>query len=91
MPFPSLIDKKITKMWDSIEKYNAMHENKDDTLILFHDHSPFRGEIFISVSKDVPNENNVLLNGNFVSRVYDCGYNDISKFRKNESIFSRYG
>ena len=87
IPSPNAIDKKITKMWSSIEKTDAMLENKDDTLILFHDPTPFRGEIFIAVSKEVPNENNVVLSGNFVSRVYDGGYNDISRFIKDMNSY----
>lgn len=82
MPIPSMIDKKITRMWGAIEKNNAASPNKEDTLILFRDPTPFKGEIYISVEKDVPEENNVTVSGDFVSRVFDGGYNDIPKFVK---------
>lgn len=69
-------------MWKSVEQVEAAHPNKEDTLILFHDPTPFRGEIFISVEKDVPTEKNVTISGNFVCRVFDGGYNSIPQFVK---------
>ncbi len=82
IPLPSMISKKITRMSASIEKIGAEAPNKEDTLILFRDPSPFKGEIYISVEKDVPNENNIQISGDFISRVFDGGYNDIPKFVK---------
>ena len=82
IPFPPMIGKKITRMWKEIEQIGASASNKEDTLILFRDPTPFRGEIYISVEKNVPKENNVTISGNFVSRVFDGGYNDIPKFIK---------
>lgn len=82
MPFPSMIDKKITRMWKSIEDSKAASINKEDTLILFRDPTPFKGEIYISVEKDVPKEENINISGTFISRVFDGGYNDIPRFIK---------
>lgn len=82
IPFPSMIGKKITRMWKSVEDSKAASINKEDTLILFRDTTPFKGEIYISVEKEVKNENNVEINGTFISRVFDGGYNDIPKFIK---------
>ncbi len=82
MPFPSMIDKKITRMWKSIEDNKAASINKEDTLILFRDPTPFKGEIYISVEKEVSNEENIHISGTFISRVFDGGYNDIPKFIK---------
>lgn len=82
MPFPPMIGKKITRMWGEVEKAEAAAPNKEDTLILFRDPSVFKSEIYISVEKDVPMENNVFISGNFVSRVFDGDYNAIPKFVK---------
>jgi hypothetical protein len=82
MPFPPMIGKKITRMWGEVEKAEAAAPNKEDTLILFRDPSAFKSEIYISVEKDVPMENNVFISGNFVSRVFDGDYNAIPKFVK---------
>ena len=82
MPLPSMIGKRITRMWKAVEKAEAAAPNKEDTLILFHDPSAFKSEIYVSVEKDVQTENNILISGNFVSRVFDGGYNAIPKFVK---------
>lgn len=82
IPFPSAIGKKITRMWKAVEQTGASAPNKEETLILFRDPTPFRGEIYIAVEKDVPKENNVIISGNFASRVFDGGYNAIPKFIK---------
>lgn len=82
IPFPPMIGKKITRMWKAVEESGAAAPNKKDTLILFHDPSAFKSEIYISIEKDVPTERNVTISGNFMSRVFDGGYNAIPKFIK---------
>jgi len=82
MPFPPMIGKRITRMWKAVEEVGAGALNREDTLILFRDPSAFRSEIYISVKKEVQSENNTVISGNFVSRVFDGGYNAIPKFIK---------
>ncbi len=82
IPFPPMIGKKITRMWTAVEQAGASASDKEDTLILFRDPTPFKGEIYIAVEKDVPNENNIVISGDFVSQVFDGGYNDIPRFIK---------
>jgi len=84
IPFPPMIGKKITRMWKAVEESGSVAPNKEDTLILFRDPSAFKSEIYISISveKDVLSENNVSISGNFVSKVFDGGYNAIPKFIK---------
>lgn len=82
IPFSSMIGQKITRMWTAVEAAKADAPNKEDTLILFHDPSAFKSEIYISVEKKVSSEKNVTLSGTFISRVFDGGYNDITRFVK---------
>ena len=82
IPFPPMISKKITRMWKAVEESGAAATNKEDTLILFHDPTPLKGEIYISVEKDVPAEENVVISGDFVGMVFDGGYNAVPKFVK---------
>lgn len=82
IPFPPTISKKITRMWKAIGQVGASSPNKEDTLILFRDPTPFKGEIYISVEKDVPTENNVVISGNFVCRVFSGPYNAVPEFIK---------
>ncbi len=82
MPFPPMIGRKITRMWKAVEGSGAAALDKEDSLVLFRDPSAFRSEIYISVEKDVPGECNVAISGNFVSRVFDGGYNAVPGFIK---------
>lgn len=82
IPFPPMIGKKISGMWKAVEQAGAAAPQKENTLILFRDPTPFKGEIYISVEKDVPAKSNIAISGNFVSRVFDGGYNAIPKFVK---------
>ena len=82
IPSPKMIGKKVTRMWKAVEKAKADAPKKEDTLILFRDPSPFKSEIYISVEKEVPSENNVVISGDFVSMVFDGDYNAIPKFVK---------
>lgn len=82
IPFPPSIGNKITKMFSKATDAQAVSEDKSETLILFTDPTPFRSEILLSVTKQVPDSDNVGLSGKFESRVFDGGYNAIPKFMK---------
>ena len=82
MPFPPMIGKRITKMLTLAERAEATFSDKKEMLILFADPSPFKSEIYMSVSKEVPSANNVRLSGTFASKVFDGSYNAIPKFIK---------
>lgn len=82
IPFPPMIGKKITRMWKAVEDAKAAAPDKGDTLILFRDPSAFRSEIYLSVEKEVPSEKNTVISGNFISGVFDGGYNDAPRFIK---------
>lgn len=82
IPFPPMIGKKITKMWQLAQKAGKTLKNKEETLILFTDPHAFKSEIYLSVSGKVAQANNVVISGDFISRVFDGAYNDIPKFIK---------
>jgi hypothetical protein len=83
MPFPPTIGKKITKMMNLATKENKVPEDKNELLMLFRDPSAFKSEIYISVTGEVPEANNVTLSGTFIAKVYDGGFNDVPKFVKD--------
>jgi hypothetical protein len=41
--------------------------------------SPWRGEVYITATKDVPNAENVRFTGTFLTKVFDGPYNSIPK------------
>lgn len=83
IPFPPSIAKKITKMWQAAEDAKANIPQKDEVLVLFADPTPFRSDIYLSVSKKVANTNNTSLSGTFISKVYDGSYNAVPNFIKD--------
>jgi hypothetical protein len=82
IPFPPTIDKKITKMCQTLEDSKTAEPNKDDTLILFRDPTAFSSEIYMSVTGPVPTAHNATVSGTFFTRVFSGGYNAVPKFIK---------
>jgi len=76
MPFPPMIAKAMGRMWKMAQDAHAAPELKD-FLCLAYDSSPWRGELYIAVTKEVPGANNVRLSGTFISRVFDAPFNAV--------------
>lgn len=86
MPLPSQMGKIIGRMWKKAKDAGADTEMKD-FLLLAYDPSPWKSELYMSVTKEVPDAENVKLTGIFISKVFDGPYNHIPKYL-NE--FRRY-
>ena len=82
IPFTPMIGKRMTKMMELTEKEEANIPDLTDALVLFHDPSPFRSEIYYSVTKEVAGANNTSISGEFVSRVYEGPYNSVPRHMK---------
>ena len=82
MPLPSMIGKKISRMYNLAESANAQMEDISEALILFRDPSAFKSEIYYAVSHEVEGGNNTELSGKFETMVFSGGYNEIPKFIK---------
>lgn len=82
MPFPPMIGKKMNKMHNLATEAEASIPDLSDALVLFHDPSAFKSEIFYSVTKEVEGGNNASLSGKYIAGVFDGPYNAIPKFIK---------
>ena len=82
IPFPPMIGNKITKMFELAEKTDSNIPDKTEALVLFHDPSAFKSEIFYSVTKEVKDANNTTISGTFITRVFDGPYNAIPGYIK---------
>ena len=80
IPFFPLIGKKIKRMMKHVESASALEEDKTNVLFLFTDPHPFKSEFYLSVTKDVPHENNVTISGTFEAKVFDGPSRAIPKF-----------
>jgi len=70
-PRPPSIGKKMSHMWDAVQTQNAYSGNHEDILILFHDPSAFKSEIFFTTDKKVEGFENVEISGTFESKVFE--------------------
>lgn len=82
IPLPGAFGKTVRRMQEKIVKADAgaLDEN---SLMLYSEISPNKGELFISTSKDVPDAQNTHLTGTFMTRTYDGKFNDIPKWLKD--------
>jgi len=81
IPWPPMIGRLIWRMWDKAQKAGAAPEMKE-VLALATDPSPWRSEWYMSVTKEVPDAENVKLSGTFFTRVFDGPYNAVPKWIK---------
>lgn len=81
-PFPPMIGKRMRKMCDLAAKADADIADTGDALVLFHDPSAFKSEIYYSVTKEVEGANNTSISGNFEAKVFDGPYNAMPRYMK---------
>lgn len=81
MHIPVNMSSVITRMCNKIEEAKAM-PNPKEFLMLCYDPSPWKSEIHMTVTKEVPNEKMVRLSGVFVSKVFDGPYHHVPKWIK---------
>lgn len=87
LPFPGAMSRAITRMWDVANNHEAAPDTSD-FLLLAYDPSPWKCELYLSLTKDIPGEQNgIKLTGNFISKVYDGPYNHVPRFLKDMEAY----
>lgn len=81
MPLPGTFGKAVTRMWKKAHEASALPDI-DDTLLLAHDTSPFKSELLMAITKEIPGEEIIRLSGTYMSKVFDGPYNHVPKFIK---------
>lgn len=81
MPLPWMYGGAVTKMWSLAQKSGAAPAMKD-FILMSYDPSPWRSELYLTVTKEVPGADNVALSGTFISKVFDGPYNAVPKWIK---------
>jgi len=61
----------------------AEASSKDEYLMLSHDPSPWKGEHFIAVEKEVPGANLTTLSGKYLTRVFEGPYKEAKSWTKD--------
>ncbi|MCW1949207.1 MAG: hypothetical protein KIH89_002035 [Candidatus Shapirobacteria bacterium] len=76
---PLNMGKVITRMWQKVDKAQAGPDTKD-FLILAYDPSPWKSELYMTVTKNIPNANIAKVNGTFISKVFDGHYQSVPQW-----------
>jgi hypothetical protein len=63
------------KTFAAIENANA--HSDDDFIVLSHDLSPWSGEHYFSVTKEVPDQEMVRLSGDYLTKVFEGPYREV--------------
>ena len=69
----------IMRMFGKIKRADAAPKN-EDFLLLAYDPSPWKSELYMTVTKKVPDAENVTLSGTFFSKVFDGPYDAVPKW-----------
>jgi hypothetical protein len=74
-------------MKKNMEKIAAAGALTEMPLMLSDEKSMWGSDIYIAVSKDVPNSNMVKLSGSFLTKVFEGAYKDMGKWIKEMDAF----
>lgn len=76
----------VSRMFKKIEDAGAMPDTKD-FLMLCYDPSPWKSEIYMTVTKPIPHESMAKISGTFISKVYDDPYHHVPKWIENMDAY----
>lgn len=86
MHIPLNMGKVITRMWQQVDQSKAS-PNTEEFLILAYDPSPWKSELFMTVTKDIPGSNIVKMTGTFIGKVFEGPYQDVPKWLSQMAKF----
>ncbi len=81
MPLPGQFAKAVSRMYGKAQEAGALPDEKD-TLLLSYDPSPWKSELYLAVTKEVPDAENIRLSGTFMSKVFEGPYSSVPKWMK---------
>ncbi len=81
MPLPGPLNKEIGKLWKLAGDLGSAPDMKD-FLLLMYDPSPWKSELYLSVTKTHADAPIVAMTGTFVSKVFDGPYNAVPRYIK---------
>lgn len=76
----------VKSMMRKIEDADAQPEIKD-FLMLAYDPSPWKSELYMTVTKDVPDGEMTSISGTFISKVFDGPYHHVPKWIKEMDVY----
>lgn len=86
MPLPFMYGRKVGSMWKKIQDAKADPELKD-FLLLARDPSPWKSELYLLTTKEVPGANNVTLSGTFLTKVFEGPFREVPNWIKEMDLY----
>ncbi len=86
IPLPGVMKRIMDRMWKDAQDASAAPEIKD-FLTIAYDPSPWKSELYMAVSKDVPGAENTKISGTFMTKVFDGPYNAVPRWIKEMDKF----
>lgn len=83
---PLNMARMMTRVWEKIRAAGA--EPGDQFLVMSCDPSPWRGEHYFAVSKEVPGLENVRLSGDFLTKVFEGPFREAGKWARQTGEFA---
>lgn len=88
MPNPKKVGQVIEYLWNKAKETGAATSD-EDFLLLAHESSPWKGEYYLNVTKEIPGEENVKMSGTFISKIFDGPYNAVPKWVKEFEQYAK--
>jgi hypothetical protein len=85
MHIPLNMASMMKKTWQKIQ--DAKAAPADEYLVLSTDPSPWQGEHYFAVTRDVPNADMVTLTGHYITKVFEGPYRDAGKWAQEMKRF----
>ncbi len=71
----------------NMQRIEAAGAKADEMIVLSDENSLWGADVYISVSKDVPNADNVTISGTFLSKVFEGPYQHVHKWIEETKSF----
>lgn len=87
IPFQRKLAKVIGKMWKQAQDASAAPE-MNDFLLLAYDPSPWKSELYLNVTHEIPGAENIKITGSFLTKVFDGPYNKVPQYIREMNLYA---
>ncbi len=83
--FPGMASRMMRKLWKQAVDASA-EPDQDDFLMLTHDLSAWKGEIYLPVTRPVKGADNVMLSGTYFTKVFEGPFSLLPQYENEMDI-----
>ena len=71
----------------NMQKIEAANAKSDEAIVLSDENSLWGADVYIAVSREVPDADNVTISGTFLSKVFEGPYQNVRKWIEETKVF----